>query len=376
MMYDGLIDGFNEAIYGNAIRVLGGNIQIHAEGYRENVDSSPLLPLPDDVAAVQTVAQHPSVISASRRIQTGGLASNHEGAFPISIIGIEPEVEAAVSLIAQHTDDGRYLASTDRDAILIGRGLADAMGVGVGDRLTLVGSDIHKENRQRSMTVAGIYDLGMTSIEKQTVYITLGEAQSLYGLPDRSTEIVVNLDSVGREDEIVAALAPALPGFEVESWAENYPELEAALSSKGAVMNIFGVIIILIAGIGILNLLLMAVYERTREIGLLGAMGLKPRQIAALFILEGGLIGIVGAAAGVLLGIVLNGGLGRIGLDFGSYANVTEYMALITGKVYPTLGLSKVVPRALTVIVISLLAAAIPAMEASRREPAQALHHV
>jgi putative ABC transport system permease protein len=141
-------------------------------------------------------------------------------------------------------------------------------------------------------------------------------------------------------------------------------------------MNIFGVIIILIAGIGILNLLLMAVYERTREIGLLGAMGLKPRQIAALFILEGGLIGIVGAAAGVLLGIVLNGSLQRIGLDFGSYANVTEYMALITGKVYPTLGLSKVLPRAVTVVVISLLAAAIPAMEASRREPAQALHHV
>jgi ABC-type lipoprotein release transport system permease subunit len=376
MMYDGLLDGFNEAIYGNAIRVLGGNIQIHAEGYRDNVDSNPLLPLPGDAAAVETVAQHPSVISASRRIQTGGLASNREGAFPISIIGIEPEAEAAVSLIAQHTDDGRYLASTDGDAILIGRGLAEAMGVGVGDRLTLVGSDIHKQNRQRSMTVTGIYDLGMTSIEKQTAYITLGEAQRLYGLPDQSTEIVVNLDTVGREDEVVAALAPALPGFEVESWAENYPELEAALTSKGAVMDIFGVIIILIAGIGILNLLLMAVYERTREIGLLGAMGLKPRQIATLFILEGGLIGVVGAAAGVLLGVLLNGGLGRVGLDFSSYATVTEYMALISGKVYPTLGLSRVVPRVLTVIIISLLAAAIPAVEASRREPAQALHHV
>jgi ABC-type lipoprotein release transport system permease subunit len=106
MIYDGMIDGFNEAIYGNAIRVLGGNIQIHAAGYRENVESNPLLPLADDAAALAVVRSHPDVISATRRIQTGGLASNREGAFPVSIIGIEPEGEAPVSLIAQHTDEG------------------------------------------------------------------------------------------------------------------------------------------------------------------------------------------------------------------------------------------------------------------------------
>src|SRR5512139_3867869 len=166
MVYDGLIDGFNQAIYGNAIRVLGGNIQIHAAGYRENVASNPLLPLPDDSAAVAAVAAHPGVISATRRIQTGGLASNREGAFPVSIIGIEPEAEAPVSMIAENTTDGRFLVSADGDSMLIGRGLAEVMGVAVGDRLTLVGSDVHKQNRQRTMTVVGIYDVGMPSIEK------------------------------------------------------------------------------------------------------------------------------------------------------------------------------------------------------------------
>ena len=376
MMYDGLIDGFNQAIYGNAIRVLGGNIQIHAAGYRENVDSNPLLALPDDAAAVAVVSAHPDVVSATRRIQTGGLASNHEGAFPVSIVGIEPEAEAPVSLIAENTTQGRFLESADGDAILIGRGLAQAMGVNVGDRLTLVGSDVHKLNRQRSMTVVGIYDIGMPSIEKRSVYVSLAEAQNLYGLADRSTEIAVNLRSVGKEDGIVAALAPALPGYEVASWSANYPELQTAIGSKNAAMNIFGVIIILIAGIGILNLLLMAVYERTREIGLLGAMGLKPRQIAALFILEGGLIGLVGAVAGAAAGIALNGILGQIGLDYSQFADTAEYMALVSGRVYPSLGLQGFPARGLTVLVISLLAAAIPAIEASRREPAQALHHV
>lgn len=376
MIYDGLIDGFNQAIYGNAIRVLGGNIQIHAAGYRENVASNPLLPLPDDRAAVEAASAHPDVVSATRRIQTGGLASNREGAFPVSIIGIEPEAETPVSMIAENTTQGRFLQSADSDSILIGRGLAEIMGVGIGDRLTLVGSDVHKQNRQRTMTVVGIYDIDLPSIEKKSVYISLGEAQALYGLPDRSTEVVVNLDTVGKEDPVVAVLAPALPGYEVESWSRNYPELQTAIGSKTAVMNIFGVIIILIAAIGILNLLLMAIYERTREIGLLGALGLKPRQIAALFILEGGLIGVLGAAAGGVIGIALNGSLGRIGLDYSQFANVAEYMALISGKVYPSLGLRGLPGRALIVIVISLLAAAIPAVEASRREPAQALHHV
>ncbi|MCA2002978.1 MAG: FtsX-like permease family protein, partial [Chloroflexi bacterium] len=179
-----------------------------------------------------------------------------------------------------------------------------------------------------------------------------------------------------KEPAVVNALIPLLPGYEVESWEKNYPELKVTIERKSSVMNVFGVIIVAIAGIGILNLLLMAVYERTREIGLLGAMGLKPRQIAALFILEGTLIGAVGAAAGAVLGVTFNLIGGQIGFDYSSYADLTEYMALITGKIYPTLGVENLLPRMMSVIVISTLAAWIPATEAARREPAEALHYV
>ncbi len=376
MMYDGLVDGFNNAIYGNAIRVLGGNIQVHAAGYREKVDSNPLLPLPNDEAVVQAAQAHPDVIAASRRIQTGGLMSNPEGAFSISIIGIEPEVEAPVSLIHENIADGRWLTAADQDSILIGRGLADVMGVKLGDRITMVGSDAHKQNRQRTMTVIGIYDINMPSIEKQTVYISLAEAQSLFELRNQSTEVQITLNNVGQEAQVVNTLMPAMPGYEVESWDKNYPEIASALTSKNFVMDIFSVIIEVIAGIGVLNLLLMAVFERTREIGLLGAMGLKPRQIATLFILEGTMIGVVGVIAGVVLGIAFNASFQRIGFDYSSFASAADFMALINGRVYPTLGLSKLFSRALTILIITTLAAWIPAREASRREPAQALHYV
>jgi putative ABC transport system permease protein len=376
MMYDGLIEGFNQAIYGNAIRVLGGNIQIHAAGYREKFESNPLLPLQDDEAVIQAALAQPGVISATRRIQTGGMVTNREGAFSLSIIGIDPEAEAPVSLIEQNIANGRWLTSDDQDVVLIGRGLADEMILKVGDRITLVGSDVNKQNRQRTMTVVGIYDIGVPTNEKNTLYISLGEAQLLYGLGDKSTEVQVNIEQLGNEPVVVNALIPLLSGYEVESWEKNYPELKTTISRKSSVMNVFGVIIIAIAGIGILNLLLMAIYERTREIGLLGAMGLKPRQIATLFILEGTLIGVAGAVAGAVLGVAFNLTFQQIGFDYSSYADLTEYMALITGKIYPTLGVENLFSRMMSVIVISTLAAWIPATEAARREPAEALHYV
>lgn len=375
MFYDGLMNGFTDAIYGNAVKVLGGNIQIHAEGYRAEVGSTPLLPLTDAQAVVNTAEADANVVAATQRINTGGLVTNREGAFAVVITGIEPEKEVQVNLIGQYVTEGRNLVSDDGDNILIGKGLADAMDVTVGDRITLVGRSQNKEMRQRTMTIVGVFDLGMADIEKQTVYISLNEAQTLYELSG-PTEVAIFLEHLGQEEQVITSLQASLPGYEIESFQANYPDLANAIDSKGGVMNVFSVIIIAIAGVGILNLLLMAVYERTREIGVLGAMGLKANQIALLFILEGTMIGLVGVAVGIALGLALNGYLMKVGMDFGSLTQAASYMALIKDKVYPTLGVEKLFMRASMVAVISALASVIPAIEAGRREPAEALHFV
>jgi putative ABC transport system permease protein len=376
MWYDGLIAGFDQAIYGNAIKVLGGNIQVYAEGYHLKTNADALLPLADDQAVVKAALAQPQVLAATRRITTGGLATSREGAFGVEITGIEPEQEKDVNLAAQHVVAGRYLTSNDADMILVGKGLADAMGIQVNDRITLVGQATHAQTRSRTMTVAGIFDLGMPDIEKRTIYISLAEAQDLYNLTGQTTEVAIVLKQLGDEGTVIAKLRPILPGYEIDSWETNFPELQATINTKSGVMNIFGVIMMLIAGIGILNMLLMAVYERTREIGLLGAMGLKPGQISFLFILEGTLMGLVGVALGIVLGLLINGLLKRVGLDFTQYTSLTSYMALISGRVYPTWGVDKLLWRSLTVAIISALAAFYPAHEASRREPADALHYV
>lgn len=376
MWYDGFIAGFNDAIYGNAVKVLGGNIQIHAAGYRAKSDQTPLLPLQDDQALVTAAKAQPQVLAASRRISTGGLASSREGAFPVGITGIEPEQEQAVNLAAQHVVAGRYLQANDGDMIFIGKGLADSMAVQVGDRIALTGRGLHQQMRKRTMTVVGIYDLGMADIEKQTIFISLSEAQNLYDLTGQSTEVVIALNHIGEEGVVMAALKPTFQSDEIDSYETNFPELKKALGTKDGVMNIFSVVILMIAGIGILNLLLMAVYERTREIGLLGALGLHPGQISWLFILEGTMMGVVGVVAGVLFGLLINGLFKTVGVDLSSLSSATSYMALMGGRIYPSWGLENIVGRSLTVLIIASLAALYPAREAAQREPAEALHYV
>ena len=216
----------------------------------------------------------------------------------------------------------------------------------------------------------------MAEIEKGTLYMSLPEAQSLYLSPGQSTEVVFWLKDLGEETAVMKTLAPSMAAYEMSSWKANFPELTQTMATKGAVMDFFGVIMLAIAGIGTLNLLLMAVYERTREIGVLGALGLKPRQISQLFLLEGTLMGLIGALVGVGLGLAINATLGQVGFDFSQFADMTEFTALIDGRIYSSLSLHKVPQYIVTAMVISILASFYPAHEAGRREPAAALHYV
>jgi len=375
LFFDGLFGGSKQAVFGNAVKLQGGNVLIHAPGYREKARRMPLLPLPNDEAVLQGVLAQSHVVNASRRIKTSGMVSSREGTLPVTVIGIEPEGEAATGLLAENVAQGRYLAAGDEDIILIGRALADRLEVGVGDRVTLVGRATHEQMRRRTVTVVGIYDLGLPEVERGAVYVSLAEAQTLFDLRDQVTEVVVSLERVGQEQPVVASLRSALPGYEVDSWYTLNPEMMQAFAVNEQVMSLFGLVVLLIAAVGILNILLMAVFERTREIGILAALGLKQRQIMALFLQEGVLMGLLGALAGSVLGGVVVWYLSRVGLKW-TASEYSELTALMGDRIYFRMGINQLLGRALTVAVIAALASLYPAWQASRKEPAEALHYV
>jgi len=377
IFFDGFIQGSDQAIFGNAVKIYGGNLQVHAPGYRDKVRRLPLLPLADADAVVAAATARPEVVAAAKRINTGGVVLSGDKSLPVTITAVEPAVEAPLSLQAASIAEGRYLMEEEGDAILIGRGLADRLGLKVGDRTTLLGHSKHATLRQRTMTVVGIYDVGAPDLEKSMVFITLPEAQSLYNLRDQVTEVAIMLEDVNQEVAVLPNLQQALTGYEVDSWKTLKPEFTETMSTKSTFTNLIGLIVVMIASIGILNLQLMAVFERTREMGVLAAMGMKGRQIMGLFLLEGTLIGLIGAVVGCLLAVGLLAAVTAAGgIDLSFAAGMGDIMALLGNRLYPATTPASVLVRGGIVVVIAALASLYPAWQASRKEPAAALHHV
>jgi ABC-type lipoprotein release transport system permease subunit len=377
LLFDGIIKGSDQAIFGNAVRFYGGNLQVHAPGYRDKAARLPMLPLDDPAAVVKAAQALPDVQAVSQRINTAGIIINRGNSVPVAITAIQPDVEASISLQAENVSQGRFLKSDDGDAIFIGKALADRLGVTVGDNVTLLGRSKNETMRQHNFTVVGIFDLGVPDAEKGTVFIPLADAQTLYNLRNQVTEVPIFLKQIGSEADVMAALESQLPNYEIDSWQTLKGDLKDTLNAKLAYTSFFGIVVIVIASIGILNLMLMAVFERTREMGVLAALGMKGRQIMGLFLLEGTLMGVVGAVIGCAIGVLLIALIGSAGLDFSKMTTgMGEVGVLMSGKLYPIITLPGLISRAIIVVIIAAIASLYPAWQASRKEPAKALHHV
>jgi len=374
---EGMIKGSDQAIYGNAVRLYGGNLQIHATGFRAKANRLPLLPVEDADQVVQIAMAHPEVLIASKRINTGGMINDRGDSYPVTITGVQPSIEAPISLIAESIVAGRFLQDDDEDTIVVGKGLTDVLEVGVGDRIMLIGKRKNESMRQRTMTIAGIYDLGLREAEKGMVFISLSEAQSLFNLRDQETEVTISTHTLGLENQVIGDLQADLQDYEVDSWETLKPEIRQTIDVKSQFTNIFGLIVVMIACIGVLNLMMMAVFERTREMGVLAALGMKGRQVMGLFLLEGAMIGVVGATVGCTLGWLLMAALNQAGgLDFSFASEMGDMTALMGDTLYASINLVAILRQGFIVAAMAALASLIPAWQASRKEPAEALHHV
>ncbi|MCA9488516.1 MAG: ABC transporter permease [Myxococcales bacterium] len=377
LLMDGFIQGSDRAIFGNAVRLYGGNVMVHATGYRERASRLPLLPLEDPDAVIAAAEARPEVLHASRRLNSSGLVGGSGGKSQgVLIHGIEPEREAEYSIVAEGVTEGRFLLEGEGDAILIGRGLAERLEIGVGDRIELIARGRGEALHQRGVMVVGIFDLGMREAERGMVFVTLGEAQDLFRLRDGVSEVAITLDELGREQPTIDALQAALPGYEIDSWDSLRPEFKQLLETKAGFTGFIGFVVLLIACIGVLNMMLMSVFERTREMGILAALGMKGRQVMALFLIEGALVGVLGALIGCGLGWAVVSLLGRVGMGFGEIEGMGEITALMGSRIYPWLNPVGILGRGLAVTLIAMLASFYPAWTASRKQPAEVLHHV
>jgi ABC-type lipoprotein release transport system permease subunit len=225
--------------------------------------------------------------------------------------------------------------------------------------------------------VVGIFDLGLKDAEKGMVFISLAEAQSLFNLRGQATEVAISMDTVGMEGQVIDDLNASLGEYEVDSWLTLNPDFRRVVDLGNQLTAILGLIVVMIACIGILNLMMMAVFERTREMGVLAALGMKGRQVMGLFLLEGALIGVVGAAVGCTLGWLAMLAFNRAGgYDISDFTDLGEIYTLIGDAFYANIDPLSIAQQGLVIVVMAVLASLLPAWQASRKEPAEALHHI
>jgi putative ABC transport system permease protein len=356
-----------------------GHMQIHRKGYLASIDTLPLtLNLkPNAVEKVEHLLQETAGIEAySPRIKFGGMFSNFAETSNIRLNGVFPKKEvAAMPLFLSRIKEGHR--NLNKGEILIPELLARGMKVKVGDAVVVIATNKDGSVNGKQFTVGGIIE-SATGPGGRDGYIHIEDAMEVLRMDEMEiSEIAVRVKDFNRLHSVYASLEGVLsremnkmgkPVFEVHTWEKLSPFYNIARMID--IMTLFiKLMLIAIVLISIMNVMIMAVYERVREIGTMAAIGTLPSKILSLFVVEGFGLGLIGASAGSLLSgaaiYIIN--LSKITYDFGRQKGV-----IISASISP----EDLVMISIIVIIVSTLASLQPAVKASRMDPIKALGHI
>lgn len=295
----------------------------------------------------------PPVTAVSPVISGPAFARRGNALQSVALVGIDPPRYERIIPIQSHVVSGVFRVGAG-DA-MVGKQLAIELGLRAGDKLRLDGG----QERESVVNVAGIFELGVRELDARYVYLDMKQAQSLLNLPGAATVIDLTVGNIF-EAETVARKIARLTGLKVESWMETNLQLMNALRSQSISTRTISVFVALSVALGIASVLSVTVVQRTREIGILRAMGTTRRQVLVVFLLQGALFGVAGA---------LPGGLAGYGLvaAFNAFGPQLFYV-----PIDPWLLAAAIALAALT----GTLAAAVPARRAAQLDPVEAIRHV
>ena len=351
-----------------SIRLQSGHLQLRAKTYDENKASlayEDLIENPEAVAA-QIAAMAPVKV-ATPRLYASGIVVSGEESMGVRIIGIDP-ASAANAPFQEGLVSGQFLSADDTGGILIGQTLADKLGLKAGDQVNLLVNTANGDVQQQAFAVRGIYSTHTPGYDQSAVFLPMAKAQAITNTADHASTIFILL----KDGQQTAAVTNAIQTSQYE--VVTFEQMNVLLVQFNQYSNGFMIFLYLIVlGITatvIVNTLIMAIFERTREIGILAAIGMKGGRIMTMFFAESSLL----AVGGILIGLVLGGLLvflmGTYGFPIGNFG-ITGF--LLGDRLYAQLTLNDVVTLSITALVVTLLASLYPALLAARMEPVEAL---
>lgn len=351
----------------STLHLSSGHLQVRDADYdpdKLSVAWDYLIENPDHLAA-QIAALGP-VETATPRLVASGIVTVKDDSAGVEILGVDP---ASSANDPYRIVEGQFVAADDREGILIGYPLAQSMGLKVGDQVSLLVNTSEGAVDEQLFTVRGIYSTSTTAYDKGIVLLPLAKAQAFSGAENRASMIFVLLKDREQADAVKAAIPSA--NFQVKTWRELNSLLVLVNDFSNAYLTVINLIILGVTATVIVNTLLMSVFERTREIGILSAIGMKGRQIVSLFLAEASLLALGGIAAGGLIGWALSLYFGKVGIFFGDLGMSADL--LFEDRIFTFLTIDSALNTVITAFVITLLASLYPARMASRMEPVEAL---
>jgi len=368
----GLVEGEIDLALRNGIRLRTGHLQVREESYEEEQFSLAWEDLLEDPAGLASrAATLDEVRIATPVLWANGVLGTVDQSMGVRVVGIDPGSEAHApfrdGLVA-----GQFLSPDDRSGILIGRRLAESLDLEAGGDICLLVGTANQEPDEAVFTIRGLYDTGVPAYDETTVLLPLDKAQAFTRAEDRASAVWILLHD--REDAEAVAATMSEPRFDVVTWRELNAALLSGVEQSTGIMVLMYVVMLAVVAVIVANTLLMSIFERTQEMGILAALGMKGRQILSMFLLEAGTLG----AMGVLLGLVL-GGLGvlylaTIGLHIGDMTTAAAYSEMaIPSTIYAEFAVQETIMLSVACLVITVLASLYPAWLGARMEPAEAL---
>jgi ABC-type lipoprotein release transport system permease subunit len=355
----------------NNIRLQTGHLQIRAESYDQDKVSlawEDLLDNAEDLAG--QVGAVEGVDAASPVLWASGIVSTPEDSVGVRVFGIDPLSDVHAS-IRDGVVAGEYLEPDDRNGILMGRRLAESLGLAVGDQTSLLVNTADEAPDEAPFTIRGLYATGVPMYDDTTIFLPLSKAQAFTHTEGRASTITTLLEDRDRAEGLAAALSA--PGYTILTWRDMNQAILQGVQAGMGIVYIMYLVVLAVVAVVIANTLLMSVFERIREMGILAALGMKGREILTMFLVEASLLGAVGVLVGVFLGSLGVLYLATVGWHIGEMATLTTVDVAYGETMYGRFAPEETVALAAAAMIIILLASLYPAWFAARLEPIDAL---
>jgi ABC-type lipoprotein release transport system permease subunit len=368
IVIQGLVEGEIGGALDNSIRLRTGHLQVRSSSYEEeklSLEWETLLEEPGVLAGEAKAL--PEVQIATPLLWASGILGTREESIGVQVVGMDP-LSAAQAPIREGLSGGGFLAPDDREGILLGKRLAESLGLNTGDQVSLLISTADQRPDEAVFTIRGLFWTGVPSYDETTVLMPLSKAQAFTRVGDRASTILIFLE----DRETVEAVAAGLAGPEVEvlTWQDMNQLLLTSTEMAAGFINLINLIVLAVVAVFIANTLLMSVFERTREMGILAALGMKGRQIMSMFLLEASTLGLIGIALGIVFGGLGVAYLATVGLQIGDVGST----GIALGEtIYARFSPGGAVSLSIASLIITLLASLYPAWFAARLEPIDAL---